>query len=35
MANIFFFIIPGLVAGTVSGLIGIGDGVIFVPAPFL
>ena len=32
MANIVLFIVLGLVAGALSGLIGIGGGVIIVPA---
>jgi uncharacterized membrane protein YfcA len=30
--NIFFYILLGLVAGILSGLIGIGGGIIIVPA---
>ena len=32
MADIFLYILLGLFAGTVSGLIGIGGGIIIVPA---
>ncbi|MDR3559585.1 MAG: sulfite exporter TauE/SafE family protein [Candidatus Pacebacteria bacterium] len=32
MSNIFIFLLLGLLAGTTSGLIGIGSGVIIVPA---
>ncbi len=32
MTNPFFFVLLGLVAGTLSGLIGIGGGTIIVPA---
>jgi len=32
MLQIFFFIILGLLAGSISGLIGIGGGVLIVPA---
>ena len=32
MAEIMFYIILGLIAGTLSGLIGIGGGIIIIPA---
>jgi uncharacterized membrane protein YfcA len=32
MTNIFLYLLLGLVAGTLSGLIGIGGGTIIVPA---
>jgi len=32
MVNIFLFIVLGIIAGVLSGLIGIGGGVIIVPA---
>lgn len=32
MTNMFFYVLLGLVAGVLSGLIGIGGGVIIVPA---
>jgi uncharacterized protein len=32
MVNIFLFIVLGIIAGLLSGLIGIGGGVIIVPA---
>lgn len=32
MGNILLFIVLGIVAGTLSGLIGIGGGIIIVPA---
>lgn len=32
MTNIFLYIILGLVAGTLSGMIGIGGGIIIIPA---
>lgn len=32
MTNIFLYIFLGLIAGTLSGLIGIGGGIIIIPA---
>jgi len=32
MSNILFYLFLGLIAGALSGLIGIGGGVIIVPA---
>lgn len=32
MANTYLYIILGLVAGTLSGLVGIGGGIIIIPA---
>ncbi len=32
MLNIFLYVLLGLVAGTLSGLIGIGGGIIIVPS---
>ena len=32
MAEIFFYVLLGLIAGALSGLIGIGGGIIIIPA---